>query len=245
MPTAAPIKMDARGDRVEPLQKGIDRVLGNQRFKWRKVPIDGVAGQATFKAAHMALWLAGASDAQLDKVRKHHRITQRSFDILTGQVEHTTAMKKRAEERKADAKKLRREHKLSIEVATDGTALYVTPSGQQWRVAAWMVGKAVGPDGTRTNWLKKARDKGWSGELYSGFRDPAYSESLCFQICNAPSCSGTCAGRASNHSQTGPPNWGAIDVQDYERFGRICREIGSPLHNALPNDHPHYSATGR
>lgn len=237
---AASIKLGATGNRVDDLQKGIDAILGRRRFKWRKVAIDGVAGHATFKSAHLALWLIGASDEQLRAIRRNDRITNRGFELLTGQVEHTAAMKKRDRERRADAKKLRHEHQVSNEQGDkDGLA--------QWRgftVAAWMVGEADGPDGQRRNWLQLSVERGWSGGLYSGYRDPAYSRGLCEVMCNAPSCPGMCAGEASNHSQTGPPNWGAIDVQDYDTFGRIQREIGSPLKNNLPLDHPHYSYTG-
>lgn len=237
-----PIRKNARGNRVDDLQKGIDAVLGRRQFDWRKVPIDGVAGDATFDAAVMALYLIGASEAQIKKVQRGF-ITARSFDLLTG-AKRTKAMKKRDQERRAHAAKLRKLHRESNAVAADGTAKYVSPSGVEWRVAAWMVGKKVGPDGRRVNWLKKSIEHGWSGELYSAFRSPAYSRSVCEAKCGAPSCPGTCAGESSNHSQTGPPNWGAIDVQGYEQFGIIQREIGSPLKNNLPSDRPHYSYTG-
>lgn len=236
---AAPIKLGARGKRVDDLQKGIDRIVSNRDFKWRKVPIDGDAGHATFKSAHLALWLIGASDEQLQKVRKGRVITNRSYELLIGEVERSVAMKRRDKQRRDDAAKLRRQHHESNREDQDGLAMW-----RGFTVAAWMVGEATGPNGTRTNWLQKSVDRGWSGGLYSGFRDPAYSESLCFQICGAPSCSGTCAGRSSNHSQKGPPNWGAIDVHEGERFGQIQRQMGSPLKNNLPNDRPHYSYTG-
>lgn len=123
---------------------------------------------------------------------------------------------------------------------SDGTAAW-----RSFRVAAWMVGEARGPDGTITNWLEKSVNHGWDGGLSSGYRSPEYSESLCIHMCNRPSCPGLCAGRSSNHSQVGPPNWGAIDVYpQYEKFGQIQRQIGSPLKNALPRDHVHYSFTG-
>lgn len=235
-----PVKLGARGKRVEPLQRGINTILGNREFKWRKVPLDGVAGQATFKSAHLALWLIGASEDQLRKVRHNKRITPRAFDLLTGG-ERSEAMKKRDKARHSEALELRRKHHLSNE-SQDGLS-----SWRGFTVAAWMVGDATGPDGSRTNWLQKSVDHGWSGGLYSGYRDPAYSESLCLNMCGAPSCPGTCAGRSSNHSgkNGSPPGWGAIDVQDYDTFGRVQREIGSPLHNDLPADHPHYSVTGR
>lgn len=114
------------------------------------------------------------------------------------------------------------------------------------QVAAWMVGKARGPDGKIVNWLLRSRNAGWTGTVVSGYRSPEYSESLCRAMCGAPTCSGRCAGRGSNHSQTGPPNWGAIDVSDYTNFGRIQSRIGSPLHNSLGSADPvHFSYTGR
>lgn len=238
---AAPIKLGAQGDRIEPLQTGIDRILGKRNFDWRKVPIDGVAGQATFSSAFMALWLLGASDAQLKKVHKGKTLTSHAFKLLTGDVERSAAMKKRDHERRGQAAKLRKAHKTSNEVTGKcwGT----------WRgftVAAWMVGEAKGPDGKVVNWLQKSVEHGWGGGLYSGGRTPEHSEELCLIMCGAPSCPGRCAGRTSNHSgcDGDPPGWGAIDVQEYEAFGRIQREIGSPLKNALPSDRPHYSVTG-
>lgn len=124
--------------------------------------------------------------------------------------------------------------------APDGTSTW-----RGFKVAAWMVGAAKGPDGKKVNWLQRSVNKGWDGELSSGYRSPAYSESLCRAMCGAPSCPGRCAGRSSNHSQTGPPNWGAVDVKEYGLFGSIQKQIGSPLHNDLPADPVHYSYTGR
>lgn len=106
-------------------------------------------------------------------------------------------------------------------------------------VAAWLVPH-----------LKWARDTGlagqrWHGQLVSGWRDPAYSESLCKRMCGAPSCPGRCAGRSSHHSGSVSPA-GAVDVSDYIRFGRIIRR--SPhtpaIFNSLPIDPVHFSATG-
>lgn len=127
----------------------------------------------------------------------------------------------------------------------DGTAEYISPAGARWRVAAWMVGAAVGPTGTKVNWLAKVHATGhWAGELYSAYRSPIYSEGLCLHMCNATSCPGTCAGRASLHSQTRAPGWGALDVKDPEGFERGCTEVGAPFHNDLPNDPNHHSPSG-
>lgn len=105
-------------------------------------------------------------------------------------------------------------------------------------VAKWMV-----------PYLNYARAHGWVGRLTSGWRDPAYSEHLCYLMCGAPSCPGKCAGRSSNHVGSSNPH-GAIDVSDYARFGSIMASMplpsGAPrLHNSLGwRDPVHYSASG-
>ena len=107
-----------------------------------------------------------------------------------------------------------------------------------------MVGLRPGPDGQTVNWLQKSVNHGWDGDLLSGYRSPEYSTGLCYDMCGAPTCT-YCAGAGSNHAQTGPPNWGAIDVENPWQFGPIQRKIGSPLKNALSGDLWHYSFTGR
>lgn len=96
-------------------------------------------------------------------------------------------------------------------------------------------------------YLQWARDHGWQGRLNSGWRDPAYSEQLCRNMCGAPSCPGRCAGRASNHSGSVRPA-GAVDVSDYARFGQLMRQcpLSPRIHNALgARDPVHFSASGR
>lgn len=241
---ADPIKLGASGKRIPDLQKGIDRIVGRREFDWRKVPIDGDAGTATFKTAHLALWLIGGSEDQLRKVRKGHVITDHAYRLLTERIARSEAMQKRDRQRRPEARELRQLHHQSAAVAANGTALYVSPAGVRWRVAAWMVGAAVGPDGQKRDWLHELQRHGWPGELYSAFREPAYSRGLCENMCGAPSCPGLCAGEASNHSQVGPPNWGAIDVKEYEKFARACAAINAPFRNNLPADRPHRSYTG-
>lgn len=99
------------------------------------------------------------------------------------------------------------------------------------------------------NWfipyLQWARANGWKGKLVSGHRDPAYSESLCFKMCGAASCSGTCAGKSSNHSGVKKPQ-GAIDVTDEANFAALMKRCPFLPHifNDLPADRVHFSATG-
>lgn len=103
-------------------------------------------------------------------------------------------------------------------------------------VAAWMLPH-----------LQYARRHGWQGTLTSGYRDPVYSEYLCYSMCGAPRCPGRCAGRASHHSQLVRPN-GAIDVSDYVTFGRLMARDDAPsprIYNSLGAADPvHYSSTG-
>lgn len=104
------------------------------------------------------------------------------------------------------------------------------------RVARWLV-----------PYLQYARAHGWKGRLVSGWRDPVYSESLCYHMCGAPSCPGRCAGRSSNHSGSSRPK-SAVDVSYYTDFGRIVARAGlTPrIFNALgARDPVHFSASGR
>jgi hypothetical protein len=100
-------------------------------------------------------------------------------------------------------------------------------------------------------WLRPylvwAKEQGWQGTLVSGWRDPVYSEQLCYRMCGAPSCPGRCAGRASNHSGSEKPK-GALDVSDYTRFGQLMQRCPHQprIFNALgPADPVHFSASGR
>jgi peptidoglycan hydrolase-like protein with peptidoglycan-binding domain len=235
MPT---IKKGQKGEEVEHLQKHINSTLNKAELDWLKVKVDGDAGPLTFKAARLAASWQGLSTEHLKEIGSGV-ITDEVLEILMGQRERSEEMKKRSEDRLKHFKRIREEHKKPPEDA-DGVSKW----GDKM-VASWMVGARQGPDGSTTNWLQKSVDHGWGGGLFSGWRSPAHSEELCFTLCDAPMCSGTCAGRSSNHSQTGAPSWGAIDVEETASFGRIQAQIGSPLKNALPDDPNHYSFTGR
>lgn len=225
--------------KVRSVQKGVNETFENAKIPWHKVRVDGDYGPVTQKAARIAGSWQGLSKEQLRRI-SNNEFTQHIFDVLTHKKSLTPSMQKRQDERKKHFQKLRELHNNPPEDA-DGVAKWTDGT----TVAAWMLGLRIGPDGSKTNWLQKSVEKGWNGDLSSGFRDPAYSEHLCYVMCGAPSCPGKCAGRTSNHSQIGPPNWGAIDVPQYETFGRIQREIGSPLKNALGAQDPvHYSYTG-
>lgn len=93
------------------------------------------------------------------------------------------------------------------------------------------------------NWC---RANGWNGRLVSGFRTPAFSESLCFRMCGRPSCPGQCAGRATNHAFATPERF-ALDVSDFLNFAVIVSRcpIQPKMHNDLPHDLVHFSPSGR
>lgn len=98
------------------------------------------------------------------------------------------------------------------------------------------------------NWIIKelqaARKTGlWKGSVQSGYRDPAYSEKLCLDMCGQPSCPGVCAGRSSNHSGKVYPA-GAVDVSDNIGFEKAMKKLHGRLHNDLPADRGHFSHTG-
>ena len=86
---------------------------------------------------------------------------------------------------------------------------------------------------------------GFTGQLTSGYRTPAYSRSLCQRMCGADSCPGTCAGEKSNHSGKVFPE-GAIDVaaSSLGEMKAKTKKHHSILKNDLPADPIHFSASG-
>lgn len=123
--------------------------------------------------------------------------------------------------------------KVTSAVASGGKHAKGVADWNGTQVAAWMV-----------PYLKQAKAHGWDGCIESGYRDPAYSEKLCYNMCGAPSCPGTCAGRSSNHSGKVYPA-GAIDVCNPASFQAAASKIkGFPLKNDLPADPVHFSYTG-
>lgn len=157
-----------------------------------------------------------SNESQAEFSRRKHRWRQRQIHLHEA-IRHLR-----------DKREAKRKAKEEREDAKDGL---VTFDGVV--VAAW-IGK----------WLEKSRVHGWNGTVTSGYRDPAYSEQLCYNMCGAPSCPGLCAGKSSNHSGKVYPA-GAIDVTDFTNFERIQFEISSPLRNDLPLDPVHFSVSGR
>lgn len=110
MPEVKPITRESGGPRVKKLQKAVNEHLEKREFPWRKIDVDGVFGDETIDATHMACWLLGFSDEQLDKVHKGS-VDDRVFEILTGEEARSAEMKKRDDKRRDETAKLRKEHK--------------------------------------------------------------------------------------------------------------------------------------
>jgi len=93
--------------------------------------------------------------------------------------------------------------------------------------------------------LQWCRAHGWRGRLVSGYRSPAYSQSLCYAMCGAPRCPGKCAGTSSNHVGTTASRF-AVDVSDYYNFASVVRRcpLKPHIYNNLPSDPVHFSPTG-
>jgi hypothetical protein len=235
-----PITKSSGGPRVEKLQRGVRDTLKRHGFDpWAAgMIIDGEPGPMTFKMARLAGSMQGLSKAQLRHIRQG-TIRRHAEEILTGDGQRSAAMKRRAKKRDEVFDKLRR-HVLHPPDDPDHISTFEGVS-----VAAWMVGKDAGPDGSHVDWLGKIRATGiWGGVIVSGARTAAHSQDLCYGMCGAPSCPGTCAGIYSNHVvDAGYPD-GALDVSDYYNFGRACRQVGAPLQNDLPADPVHYSPSG-
>lgn len=121
-------------------------------------------------------------------------------------------------------------------------ASYLVPGVANWGGRA--VAKCAVP------YLDWARAHGWSGGVNSGWRDPWYSQQLCFRMCGAPTCSGKCAGLTSNHVGNTCSRF-AIDVSDYFIFGHLMRSYPVKhgqvrIWNDLGSRDPvHFSPSGR
>jgi hypothetical protein len=134
----------------------------------------------------------------------------------------------RAERKLKRLKKFEKNHPPKLDPDGDGL---ITIDGKQ---AAKEVGKEV---------LRIRKAGRWKGYIVSGYRTPAYSESLCYNMCGRPFCSGMCAGRSTNHARKGGRS-GAVDLTDYITFRYECQRLGSFLENHLPRDLVHFSDSG-
>lgn len=233
------IKRGDHGQHVEAFQKSLDHELKQHGFPWRKIKIDGQAGEQTFDAANMLAFIKGFSGSALLEIGKRQHLTLRAVQILGGHQERSKEMKHRSAAREDTLKQLREEHKHPSPKPIPGAQYRTELDGHE--VPIWIA-----------EILIAARNAGaWHGTVISGVRSPAYSEELCLNMCGAPSCSGTCAGRSSNHamppSGSGRAYEGAVDVTDYSGLRRYCEQHAPQLRGGgqnLPSDLPHFSHAG-
>lgn len=190
-----------------------------------KIREDGDPGPATVSRIKDAQWWLGWLDSNRDG-----RWSENLHKALIDPSKQAAGTVKRGKER-------RRAHNVAWAKTFLNPVGVTTFDGV--RVARWLV-----------PYLKHARAKGWRGRLVSGYRDPAYSQKLCYRMCGHPTCPGKCAGLTSNHVGSSVPR-GAIDVSYYSDFGRLVRgwrpKSGWPtIFNALGAQDPvHFSASGR
>jgi hypothetical protein len=238
---------EERRQRTRRVQRGINKLSRKRGLDLRKVIVDGTKGPATNKAIRDAKWLLGFPRKACNK-----KITKE----FIWQLEHPRRAKKpsnkwlEAEPGKAKRKykwrkgRVRRGLKRRIKrrqwVASNQFRAFLKPG------VGTFDGKPVAK--VAIPQLRFARANGWRGVLVSGWRDPNYSERLCYNMCGAPSCSGRCAGKSSNHVGNSPARY-SKDVSDYTKYGQLMARSDCPrprVFNALgARDPVHYSPNGR
>lgn len=217
-----------RASQVKKVQRRLNRFFRKHLEGYTPLRVDGKPGDLTRKHIKYAKWFLGYKGARTPKVNR--ALTMRLYAPNNVLISTKTRVQRGQDRRRAHNvawRKHQEEAKRHPHVEFfDGKP-----------VAAYFVPH-----------LRWARAHGWHGSVVSGYRTPAYSESLCYHMCGRPSCPGTCAGRATNHAGLDPNKTpsGAIDVSDYINFGNIiARSPYSPhIHNALPRDRVHFSPRG-
>jgi len=184
--------------------------------------------------------MAKSKDPQIRRWRSVRRLKLRRADRARGRREAALKSGKKAKANSA-LKVLRRnrtEASALLKKIRHRRKVLSGPKGLVWfdgkKVPSWIADE-----------LQKARKAGrWKGYVVSGWRDPVYSEKLCYDMCGRAACPGKCAGRASNHSGIYYPA-GAVDVTDYTTLKRECARLELRIKNNLPVDLVHFSANGK
>jgi len=215
---------------VEHVQRRLNEFT--DRFVYHVTPlrVDGVWGQHSRQRLRRVkhwLGLAGRHSGLRFSDHFEHRLLHPLWDGR-----HPGEVIRGRKRRRAHRRAVKRNEARAVKTTGVGTL-----DGKP--VANWIIPYVIW---ARTHEVNGRR---WQGVVASGWRDPEYSEHLCFQMCGAPKCAGRCAGRSSGHSQSVKPA-GCIDVTDYEHFGQAMRACPyTPrLINDLPIDRVHYSVTG-
>jgi hypothetical protein len=212
-------------DQVKALQSALNAFTTKRLHGVGPLMVDGVKGRATVKRIReVKTYLGYAGTA-----RKTPVVDKEFMQRLR----HPRSARYSNPRMLARALKRRRAQRKAAKLSSAPRAGVATFDGRP--VAAWI-----------QPYLVWARQNGWKGTLSSGWRDPAYSEHLCLQMCGHATCPGKCAGRTSNHAGSVKPA-GAIDVSDYVTFGHLMARCPySPrLQNKLgARDPVHYSVSG-
>jgi hypothetical protein len=212
------------------LQRSLNTFTNRWLFRVAPLKVDGELGHATKSRVRRVKWYLGYTGKPQKRAIVTSRFVRRlrhpRSPLYSSPVMLARAIYRRREQR--------RHAKAALKKAQEASSGLAVFEGRT--VAAWFL-----------PYLHFARERGWTGTVVSGYRDPAYSERLCIAMCGAPSCPGRCAGRASNHSGKVRPA-GAIDVSDYVRFGNLMSvcPLEPRIRNALgARDPVHFSASGR
>jgi glycoside hydrolase-like protein len=222
--TAAVPKAIPATDPVRNLQRVLNEFSARYLEGLAPLVVDGQKGPATKQRIRAVKHYLGYTGPAGTSSAVDQALVRRSQHPRSVKHSSPTMLARAAKRRRAQRKNAQRSLMPRAGVATfDGRP-----------VAAWL-----------KPYLVWARAHGWQGTLTSGFRDPLYSEHLCKLKCGAPTCSGTCAGRTSNHSGRIKPA-GAIDVTHPGEFAKLMLRcpLRPRLRNDLPRDRVHFSVTG-
>jgi peptidoglycan hydrolase-like protein with peptidoglycan-binding domain len=217
---------DMPRERVKGLQKALNGFTNKHLKSFGPLMVDGVVGPATKKRIREAKAYLGYTGAA-----RRSSTVDRDF---MRRLRHPRSVRFSSPAMLARALDRRRKQRKAAKESMAPRAGVATFDGKP--VAAWL-----------KPYLVWARNNGWKGTLNSGWRDPVYSETLCRNMCGAPSCPGRCAGRTSNHAGSVRPA-GALDVSDYQRFAELMRRcpLQPRIFNALgARDPVHFSVSGR
>lgn len=218
------LKVKAQGKDVKALQVGLNNHL-KKPGGFHMLKADGILGDATMRAALHVAWNMGISYRSLKKGLT--KFTQRK---IKGTMPRSIFDRRRVQKRRKEN--------------TDNPFLPLHPDRPPEQGGlTWMDGKWV------ATWIADDllwyRNHGlWHGIVVSGWRDPVYSQHLCYQMCGRPSCPGRCAGTASRHVGKVYPN-GAADVTSYTELKTATHSHPRRIRNdVLPSDLVHYSSDG-
>jgi hypothetical protein len=227
-------------DQVRVFQRTLNAFTNRYLLGVQPLKMDGDAGFLTNRRVRTCKFYVGWDDQRIRDEGASYRTDEKQRRELVRRVRHPRdpqyfpsryVMYRGIRRRAAQKARYRRTQLLG----------YLTPGVTTWG------GRTVA--NCAVPYLNYAKANGWTGGVNSGWRDPWYSQQLCYRMCGAPSCPGKCAGLASNHVGNSCSRF-AIDVSDYVTFGRLMARMPSPpngrrIFNALgARDPVHFSPSG-